>query len=158
MPAKRVPEIDAEIDALFQGALTDFTASRNALASRLKKEGRALDAERVKSLSKPPAPAWAVNQIYWQDPKALAQLLEIGERLRKAQTGQSKNADLRTLIEEKKTLMTSLVARASQILGEPSVDATRRVTATLESLAAWGDAEGAPRERASYCRSRTTRL
>lgn len=147
--ARRASDIAAEIDALFQLSLTEFTEARNALAKHLKNEGRTLDAERVKALAKPPAPAWAVNQLYWQDPKALERLLILGERVRKAQTGQLKNADLRALIEEKKQMTLALLTKASAILEEAghaaSPDAMRRVSATLESLAAWGNIEGVPR-------------
>ena len=86
--AKRGLDIGAEIDALFQLSLAEFTEARNALAKHLKNEGRTLDAERVKALAKPPSPAWAVNQLYWQDPKAIERLRTLGERVRKAQTGQ----------------------------------------------------------------------
>jgi hypothetical protein len=145
--AKRGSDVNAEIDALFQLSLAEFTAARNALAKRLKEEGRTLDAERVKALVKPPATAWAVNQLYWQDPKEIKRLLTLGERVRKAQTGQV-NADLRALLDEKKQMTTALLTRASAILGEAghaaSPDAMRRVSATLESLAAWGDTDGLP--------------
>ncbi|HEX6087863.1 MAG TPA: hypothetical protein VF266_25245 [Thermoanaerobaculia bacterium] len=138
-----------ELDALFRLSLDEFTGARNALAKRLKSEGRTLDAERVKALAKPPAPAWAVNQLYWQDPKAIARLLTLGERVRKAQSGKLRNADLRALLEEKKQMTASLLAKASAILEEAglaaSADSMRRVSATLESLAAWGDTEGVPR-------------
>jgi len=147
--AKRGPDIDADIDTLFQGSLAEFTAARNALAKRLKAEGRTLDAERVKALAKPPAPAWAVNQLYWQDPKAIDRLLALGERVRKAQTGHLKNADLRALLDEKKEMTTALVTKATAILEKAghavTHDAARRVSATLESLAAWGDTGGAPK-------------
>ena len=147
--ARRGSDISAEIDALFQLSLAEFTGARNALAKRLKSEGWTLDAERVKALAKPPAPAWAVNQLYWQDPKAIERLLTLGERVRKAQTGQLKNADLRALIEEKKQMTTALLSKASAILEEAghaaSIDSMRRVSATLESLAAWGDMEGVPK-------------
>lgn len=147
--ARRGSDIGAEIDALFQRSLAEFTAARNALAKELKNEGRTLDAERVKALAKPSSPAWAVNQLYWQDPKAIDRLLTLGQRVRKAQTGQLKNADLRALIEEKKQMTTALLTTASAILDEAgqaaSADSMRRVSATLESLAAWGDMEGVPR-------------
>jgi hypothetical protein len=146
--AKRGSDIGAEIDALFQGSLAEFTAARNALAKRLRTEGRTLDAERVKALAKPPAPAWAVNQLYWHDPKAIERLLTLGERIRKVQTGQLKNADLRALIEEKKQMTQALVTKASAILEKAgltaSSDSMRRVSTTLESLAAWGDMKGVP--------------
>jgi hypothetical protein len=146
--ARRGSDIGAEIDALFQLSLAEFTGARNALAKRLKSEGWTLDAERVKALTKPSAPAWAVNQLYWQDPKAIERLLTLGERLRRAQTGQLKNADLRALLEEKKQMTRALLTKASAILDDAgqtaSPDTLRRVSATLESLAAWGDMEGVP--------------
>ena len=147
--AKRGSGLDAEIDGLFQSSLDEFTAARNALAARLKKEGRAVEAERVKALVKPPAPAWAVNQLYWQDPKSFDTLLAAGERVRRAQTGKLRNADLRALLDEKKRLMAALMTRATAILSEAghaaSPDAMRRVSATLESLAAWGERDGVPK-------------
>jgi hypothetical protein len=147
--ARRGSDIGAEIDALFQLSFAEFTGARNALAKHLKSEGQTLDAERVKALAKPPAPAWAVNQLYWQDSKAIERLLTLGERVRKAQTGQLKNADLRALIDEKKQMTTALLTKASAILEEAghaaSGDSMRRVSATLESLAAWGHMEGVPK-------------
>jgi hypothetical protein len=147
--AKRGSDIGTEIDALFQVPVAEFTGARNALAKRLKNEGRTLDAERVKALAKPPAPAWTVNQLYWQDPKAIERLLTLGERIRKVQTGQLKNADLRALIDEKKQMTMALLTKASAILEKAgltaSTDSMRRVSTTLESLAAWGDMEGVPK-------------
>jgi hypothetical protein len=146
---KRRSDLDAEIDSLFQLSLAEFTGARNALAARLKKEGQAVDAERVKVLIKPPAPAWAVNQLYWEDPKSFDSLLAAGERVRRAQTGKLKNADLRALLDEKKRLMTALLARASAILAADghaaSVDMMRRVSTTLEALAAWGERDDVPK-------------
>src|SRR4051794_40045317 len=118
MPTKRRSGSDPEIDALFRLPLAEFTAARKALAARRKKSGRADDAERVRSLAKPPAPAWAVNQLYWENPKAVDQLIAVTERVRKAQTGQIKNADIRELLNEKKQMMMELTARASAILGD----------------------------------------
>lgn len=148
MPTKRPTGPDAEIDALFRLPLAEFTSARNALAARLNKLGRAIDAKRVKSLAKPPAPAWAVNQLYWQNPKAIDELIGVTDRIRKAQTGKIKNADLRGLFNEKKRMMGGLTERASAILTAAghaaSTDAMRRVSATLEALAVWGKTEGAP--------------
>lgn len=149
MATKSRAGLDAEIDALFRLSLSEFTSARNSLASKLKKEGRAIEAERVKSLVKPPASAWAVNQLYWQNPKAIDQLLGVTERMRKAQTGRTKNADLRELLSDKKQRLSELVEQASAILTAAghgtSPDVMRRVSATLESLAVWGNSEGGPR-------------
>ena len=146
---KRGSNLDAEIDTLFQLPLAEFTGARNALAARLKKEGQAGEAERVKTLAKPPAPAWAVNQLYWQDRKSFEALLAAGERVGRAQTGKLRNVDLRALLDDKKQLMAALTTKAAAILATgghaASPDAMRRVSATLESLAAWGEREGVPK-------------
>lgn len=88
------------IDALFALPLAEFTAARNSLAARLKKEGRTAEAERVKAMPKPPATAWAVNQLFWRQPNEVERLLTIGETVRQAQSG--KAADLRGLLEKQK--------------------------------------------------------
>jgi hypothetical protein len=143
-------DLDGEIDALFQLPLNEFTGARNALAGRLKKAGRAEEAERVKGIAKPPAPAWAVNQLYWRHRRDMDALLEVGERFRKAQAAQlaGKAADLRNLLNERRDVLSTLLAEATEILRGSghavSPDATRRVATTLESLAAWGRTDGAP--------------
>ena len=130
----------SEIDALFELPLAEFTAARNALASRLRKEGRTDEAERVKVLPKPPATAWAVNQLFWRQRKEIDRLLAIGDKVRQAQTG--KGADLRVLLDERRKAVSDLTDRAAAILREgghaDSQDAMRRMTITLESLATWG--------------------
>ena len=148
MATKRRSDPNAEIDGLFRLPLAEFTSARNALAMQLTKSDRPIEAERVKSLVKPPAPAWAVNQLYWQDPKAIEQLVGVTERIRKAQSGKIKNVDVRELLDEKKRMIGELTERASAILTDAghaaSPDAMRRVSATLEALAVWGKTEGAP--------------
>jgi len=52
---------DDEVGALYQVPLGEFTAARNALAKTRGAAGGA-----IRTLEKPSAPAWAVNQVYWQ--------------------------------------------------------------------------------------------
>ena len=147
---KRSADIEAEVDVLFQLPLSEFTAARNALAARLKKAGHTDEAERVKGMQKPPASAWAVNQVYWRHPKDIEALLATGERFRKAQAAQlaGKSADLRDLLNERRETLATLMTRASGLLRDGghavSPDSARRIATTLESLAAWGKTEGAP--------------
>ena len=63
-PIHRTMTRTDEIDALFALPLAELTAARNALASRLRKEERAAEAERVTAIPRRPATAWAVNQLY----------------------------------------------------------------------------------------------
>lgn len=135
-----------EIDALFKRSLAEFTAARNALAARLRKEGRTHEAERVKSIAKPPATAWAVNQLFWRHPKEIERLFRLGEKVRRAQTG--KGGDVRALLDERRTMVSELTERAAAILRDgghaDSPDALRRIQTNLESLASWGRSSADP--------------
>lgn len=149
--AKRTADVEPEIDNLFKLPLTDFTAARNALATRLKKEGRADEAERVKGIQKPPASAWTVNQLYWRQRKEIDELLRVGDRFRAAQAAQlaGKSSDMRGLLNERRDVLSALMKHAGDMLREAghnvSPDTTRRVMTTLEALATYGDTPGAPR-------------
>jgi hypothetical protein len=142
--------MDADIDALFQLPLTEFTAARNALAARLKKAGHSDEAAQVKSIAKPPASAWTVNQLHWQHPQAVEALLTVGDEFRKAQAAQlaGKDADLRQLLTERRDALSGLMKHATEILRgaghAASPEITRRITTTLEALATWGRTPGAP--------------
>src|SRR5437867_10634597 len=81
-------QFNGELDSLFKLPLTEFTAARNAMAARLKKEGAGEAAYRVKALGKPSVAAWAVNQIYWEHPGAFDELMAAGERLAQAHASQ----------------------------------------------------------------------
>jgi hypothetical protein len=76
-----VPALDAKIDQLYQLALDEFTAARNALAKSL----TGADAALVKTLVKPTVVPWTVNQVYWRARPVYDRLLKNGEKLRTAQ-------------------------------------------------------------------------
>jgi hypothetical protein len=140
----------SEIDALFRLPLNEFTAARNALAAKLKKDGRADDAASVKGLAKPPVSAWAVNQLYWKHREPFERLLAAGDRLRSAQASQlrGKGGELKEPIEARRIALSELSQQASALLREaghtPSPDLMRRITTTLEALATYGSREATP--------------
>ena len=143
-------EQQAEIDGLFQAPLADFTPARNALAAKLKKQGDATAAERVKTLGKPSISAWAANQLYWRHRKAFERLLAAGDRFREAQAAQlaGKTADLRGSLDARREALADLTKQAADILreaGHPSSpDTMRRIMTTLEALATYGEQPEAP--------------
>jgi hypothetical protein len=124
--------VEDEIDGLFRLPLADFTSARNALASRLKKEGRPNEADRIKLLSKPSVSAWAVNQLYWEHRDAFDRLIASGKRLRPAQ---------RDSLDARRDALVQLSDLASELLQNaghnPSLETIRRVTTTLEALSAY---------------------
>lgn len=134
--------LDDDIDALFRLPLAEFTNERNALAARLKKEGRRNDADRVKLLAKPPISAWAVNQLYWDHREAFNQLMSTGKRLRPAQKLRvaGKVAGMRDSLDARREALVNLSELATELLrnagSNPSLDTLRRVTTTLEALSA----------------------
>lgn len=140
----------SEVDGLFQLPLPEFTAARNALASKLQKSGDKETAAQVKGLTKPPISAWVVNQLYWRDRNAFDRLLTDGARLRQAQASQlaGQVTNLRELLNTHRETLSDLSKQAAAILSQsghqPSPDVMRRVTMTLEGLAAQGLLEGAP--------------
>lgn len=141
---------DSDVDALFRRPLAEFTAARNELASRLQKAGNKDEAARVKSLAKPPVSAWVVNQLYWQSRDAFDRLMTAGARLRHAQASQLAGhaTNLRDLLATHREALTDLSRQAAAILTKSghnaSPDIMRRVTMTLEGLAAQGLLPDAP--------------
>ena len=132
-------KLDDEIDDLFQLPVAEFTSARNALAARLKKEGRANDAERVKLLAKPSVSAWAVNQLYWDHRDAFDQLIATGKRFRHGRGGKAVN--MRESLDARRDALVQLSELATELLRDaghnPSQDTIRRVTTTLEALSAY---------------------
>ncbi|HEX7148410.1 MAG TPA: hypothetical protein VF512_12940, partial [Actinomycetota bacterium] len=134
---------DAEVgDELFGLPPEEFVAARDELARRLRREGEAEAAKRVKALRRPPLSAWAVNQLA-RGPQGLGELLAAGERLRAAHQAALAGegaAELRAAARAEREAVAALVLVALELLreaGHPTTDATRdRVAATLHAAAA----------------------
>jgi hypothetical protein len=130
--------LDREIDRLYALPLDEFTARRNELAKRLKKDGADEAAEHVTALVKPTVPAWTINQLARRQKKEVQAFLATGTRLRKAQeralAGGGADA-LRTAQAEERESVRELMHRASAILEEAGRPPTRavleRIRATL---------------------------
>jgi DNA-binding transcriptional MerR regulator len=135
--------LDDDIDNLFRLPLAEFTSARNALAARLKKEGRPNDADRVKLLAKPSVSAWTVNQLYWDHRAAFDRLIATGKRLRPSQKLRlaGKVAGMRDSLDARREALVHLSDLATQLLRQagsnPSLDTLRRVTTTLEAMSAY---------------------
>jgi hypothetical protein len=119
----------------------EFIPARTELARRLKEAGRSDEAAQVAKLRKPTVSAWAVNQLARGEAKTLGELVEAGERLKKAQRS---GKDLRTAAAERRRLIDRLVRSASAILkgaGHGDSPATiQGVAHSLEAIATDTDA------------------
>jgi hypothetical protein len=134
--------LENEIDRLYQLPLKAFTGERNALAARLLAAGDAEAAERVKSLAKPPASAWAVNQVFWAARREFDELVDASDRLRALQARGVTPNELRDAMRERREAVGAALRRAEAALTaqghSANADLKQRVAATLESLAAFG--------------------
>jgi hypothetical protein len=142
--AEQKQAADDPRDALFQLPLAEFTAARNALATRLKKGGDAEEAERVKALVKPSISAWAVNQVFWRHRAAFDRLIAAGEKFRQAQASQlaGESTDIRGTLDARREALAETSKLAAALLTDTGSNATpdmmRRVTTTLEALSTYG--------------------
>ena len=140
---------DAQVgDELFGLPPEEFVAARDELARRLRREGDAEAAKRVKALRRPPLSAWAVNQLARGQGPGLEGLLAAGERLRAAHQAALAGkgaAELRAAAKAEREAVAGLVRDAMALLGEAghaTTDATRdRVAATLHAAAASPEAD-----------------
>jgi hypothetical protein len=139
-----VSALDSRIDELYQLPLSEFTAGRNALAKTL----RGADAARVKSLAKPTAVPWAVNQLYWQARPVYDRLMKAGDALRKAQIAalKGRDADVRSATDAHRKTVAEAVHEAAALAekhgSRPAVDQLARMLETLSLAAAKPDAPG----------------
>ena len=138
-----MPEVlSAEIDRLYALPLEEFTAERDALAKRLRKEGDRDESDSVKALKKPSVAAWAVNQVRRDRPDEVRELIEVTEELHRVYEKLS-SAGARERLEEaaqmQRELIRSLVRCAAQLLeagGHSPSDATLgKVADTLRAAA-----------------------
>lgn len=143
-------KLDDDIDALFKLPLAEFIGARNDLAARLKRAGRADDANLVKALAKPSISAWAVNQLHWRHREALDRLLVTGQRFREAQTSQTAGriADMLGSLDTRRDALSQLSNLATVLLRDagynPTADTIHRITTTLEAVSAYAAPSDGP--------------
>jgi hypothetical protein len=90
-------------DELYALPLDEFTAARNA---------RAKGEPAAKSLPKPSAAAWAINQFARSSPERLQKVFELGAQLREAQD-QLDATTMRALGEQRRALLSALASEIS---------------------------------------------
>ncbi len=137
----------AQIDRLYQIPLDEFTAARNALAKEVAATSKK-DADEIRRLPKPPLPAWAVNQLYWQARPVYHGLMAASSALRDAHAAlaSGKRADLRAAGKAHEDALDTALKTALTILqqsGQQVTDATKQaVSTTLHGLPGSGDPPG----------------
>jgi hypothetical protein len=132
MPPTRT--LDDRIDRLYQLPLDEFTEARNALAKEVAAEGGGHAAD-IKTLVKPPAAAWAINQVHWSRRPTFDAFLASAAALRTAHGDvlAGKRADLRAAGTAHEESLEAVLKAALKVLadaGHPATDATKQAIAT----------------------------
>ena len=140
-------DLERELDTLFQTPFAEFVGARNALAARLKKEGRGDESARVRGLAKPSFTAWLVNQLYWTARRDLDAFLKAADRVRageKTMLEGRKVTGHADAVSERRKALDQLVSKAASRAadeGTPLSPAlTDRLRTTLDAIGAYGGA------------------
>lgn len=137
---------DARLDELFASPPEEFTAGRDRLARDLSEGGDRQSAEEVKSLRRPTAAAWAVNQAVKRKPELMSQLLESAARLRTAQRRAASGLaakDFKETMADRRRLVRSLTDEARAVLEEAGRLSEAHVAAAGRTFEAAASEEGA---------------
>jgi hypothetical protein len=128
--------IDDELDELLALRPEEFTAARNALATRLRKEGRAGDADAVKALARPPVAVWALNRLAHEERATVKAFLDAADAVRDAY---AKGGDVREATAPLREAETRAAHAAEAIVrdagGKVSDTVARGIRAALQASA-----------------------
>ena len=128
-----MPDLERELDGLYAHPVEAFTAARNELAKRLRAAGQSEEADEIKALRRPTAPAALVNRLARERAKEVGKLLAAGEALRKAHS--TGGSALRTAGEAERRAIDALVAEARRLDADASDATLMRVASTLRAAA-----------------------
>ncbi len=139
-PLASVPDLERELDALYDLPLEDFTKGRNDLAGRLRKAHQSEAADQVRGLRKPTVVAWAANRLARDEPKLTAALLEAGERLRETQqralAGKAKPDEVTEAATAERETIRGLLTAARRHFGDRATSALLdKLSQTLRAAA-----------------------
>ncbi len=145
-PPVPVIDLERELDSLFQAPFAEFVGARNALASRLKKEGREAEATRVRGLAKPSYTAWLVNQLYWGARKELEAYLRAADRVRAGEKAalEGRRGGAGDAASARADALNALMARATARAADEGTPLSpalaERLRTTLDAIGAFGSA------------------
>ena len=139
-PLASVPDLDRELDALYDLPLEEFTKARKDLAGRLRKAHQSEAAAEVHGLKKPSVVAWAANRLARDEPKLTAALLEAGERLRETQQralgGKAKQEEVTEAATSERETIRALLTAARRHFGDRATSALLdKLSQTLRAAA-----------------------
>ncbi|MDP4507671.1 hypothetical protein [Nonomuraea turcica] len=131
-------DLDEVADRLYVLPPPEFTAAREAEARAAKDAGDVRLSRDIAKFRKPTVSAWAVNKAAREHPEELAELLEVGERLRAA--WQEQDADALAELTQRRNAATGRLSRLIRQSGGLSPAAATEVDQTLDAAVVDADA------------------
>jgi chromosome segregation ATPase len=144
-PLASVPDLEQELDALYDLPLEEFTKARNDLATRLRKAHQSEASAEVHALKKPSVVAWAANRLARDEPKLTAALLQAGELLRETQqralSGNAQQDEVAEVAAAERETIRALLTAARRRFGDRATSALLdKLSQTLRAAAVDPDA------------------
>jgi hypothetical protein len=112
------------LEELYGAAPGDFTKTRAALAKRLLDAGDEAGAASVREKCKPTQAAWILNQLARRHPDEVAELVDVGRDLARAQRSAvrgSTSTSLRETIDRQRKVLTELTHVARKVMADLGV-------------------------------------
>ena len=106
-------------EVLYGLSAAEFTAARDRMAVERRRAGETEVAAAIKKLRRPTASAWSINQLARVQGERVADLLDVGEELRAAQT-RLEGDRIRRLSQDGQRIIAELGGHARRIAGEAS--------------------------------------
>ncbi|TDD27610.1 hypothetical protein E1286_47195, partial [Nonomuraea terrae] len=124
-------DLDEVADRLYALPPSEFTAARTAEARAAKEAGDVRLSREIAKLRKPTVSAWAVNRLAREHADELAELLDVGERLRAA--WEEQDAGRLAELTQRRGDVTARVGRLARQSGDLSAAAGTEVDQTLDA-------------------------
>jgi hypothetical protein len=120
MAAVSKADFEGDLDRLYQLPLGEFISARDELAKRLRAEGEGEKAQEIKSVRKPTAAVWLVNQLARERQLDMQRLLKAGQSLTKSQAEAAAGKSSLTFSEARRDEHRALeqLARAAREISE----------------------------------------
>jgi hypothetical protein len=127
----------SEVDDLYGLAGDEFVPRRDALAKRLRADGRGEEASAVAALRKPSVAAWAANQAIRSQPRAARELWSAGDELMTAHeaiiAGKKSGDALRAATTRHRAALRVLLTAAAGLLDHRGRSPTPQTLQLVES-------------------------
>jgi hypothetical protein len=123
--------VRAAADELYGLPLDEFTAARNDLAKRTRRDGDAEAAAAIGKLAKPNTVAWLANQLARQHGDQIRELLELGDSMRQA-TALLDARELRELSARQHRLVQAIGRHAQDLAGRAGLAFSASTARSLE--------------------------